>query len=562
MLAKKHYDLWLKMAKEDIDLVSELRGLNKNDINLRFSENLNFGTAGIRAIMGVGTGRINIYTIRRITQGLCNYFKKNKKGDTTATIAFDPRNKSKIFAQETVRVLCANSVKVFFNDEIRPTPFLSFCVRKFTCDIGIMITASHNPIQYNGYKCYGTDGSQITDSLASKIYDEIKNVDFFETIKIMNFKDAINSKYFEIVNKDCCKEYIECVENQSINKDVLKKTNLKVVYTPLNGCGLKFIKKVLKNKGLENLFIVEEQKYPDSEFKTCKNLNPESEDAFSLAVLLAKKKNADLILATDPDSDRIGVKIKNNKDFITLTGNQIGALMLNYILKSRRKMGTLPKKAIVIKSIVSTPMADLIAAKYDCKVIDVLTGFKYIGKQILHLELEKKESDFLFAFEESCGYLLGTYVRDKDAVVASMIICEMSAYYKSKGQTLIDKINHLYRKYGFHIEKTISYKLLGNNANNRIKEIMETIRNLSIKEICGRKFIEKIDFLKEYRNNSNFPKSNVIMLKFEDNGKIIIRPSGTESKIKAYIMLRGKTFKDASKLMKEFQNFTETLFKL
>ncbi|MDR1467081.1 MAG: phospho-sugar mutase [Oscillospiraceae bacterium] len=557
MSTKEKYLSWRKNVLDDLDLVSELKNFNEDDINRRFSLNLNFGTAGLRGIMGAGTDRVNIYTVRLVTQSLCNFLRKNYEGNLSVVVAFDSRNKSKIFATETARVFCANSIRVFFNKELKPTPVLSYCVRKFNCNAGVMITASHNPPEYNGYKCYGPDGSQLTDLFALAVYNEIEKIDIFDDVRVINSDDIYRSDFFEIVNSSIYEKYISEVKKQCLNKNLLRETDLKVVYTPLNGCGREFVIKILSDLGLKNLFVVKEQENPDGEFKSCKIPNPELEEAFNFAVLLAREKEADVIIATDPDSDRVGVKARHEGDYITVTGNQIGVLILDYILTLRRKNAQLPDNPIVLKSITSTLMVDAIAKKNFCQVIDVLTGFKNIGEKILRLEKSNKKEDFIFAFEESCGYLMGTYVRDKDGIAASVFICEMAAYYKKMGITLIDKINSLYDEYGYYCEKTLNFDFNDVNSAKELQDAMKKIRSLPLKEFKKVKILRKIDLLKD--KLTNLPKSDVIILELDDSSRIIVRPSGTESKIKVYILLSGRIHKNATNFMKDVETWIKNI---
>ncbi|MDR0404649.1 MAG: phospho-sugar mutase [Oscillospiraceae bacterium] len=602
----------------DLNLISEPDTFGDDDTNKRFSTNLTFGTAGLRGVMGDDVDQINIYTIRLITQGLCNYLKKNKNKDLSVAIAFDSRRNSKTFAMEAARVFCANSIKVFFNKELQPTPVLSYCVRRFGCDAGVMVTASHNPPEYNGYKCYGPDGSQMVDFCTFQICQEIDKISICDGVKVI--KESLdNSAFFKILNSKDYEPYVKAVKRQCPNADLLKNTDLSVVYTPLNGCGKYFVSRILSELGVKNFFMVHEQAEPDEDFKSCKIPNPELEEAFNLAVLLAKKENADIIIATDPDSDRLGVKVKSCGKYITVTGNQIAILFLDYLLTFRHKGP--PGKGVVFKSITSTPMADTIAQKNFCRVINVLTGFKNIGEKILELEKSGREKDFIFAFEESCGYLLDTHVRDKDGVAAAVVVCEMAAYYKKINMTLIDKINLLYEKYGFFKEKTLNFEFNGENSASKadkvtseirnlskeefkeegpiskgrktmnkarnlsagdlkkespifkVHEAMDRIRNLSAKELKEMGVSEKIDLLSGHLTDLakcektcflrkqllDLPKSDVILFLLGGLGRIIVRPSGTEPKLKVYILLGGEVLRDVTDLMDKLKFWIESI---
>ena len=425
---KELYNLWCKQANQDVDLIEELNSISDNDDEIyeRFYKELEFGTAGLRGIIGAGTNRMNIYTVGRTTQGLANSLKKSEKNASVA-ISYDSRIKAKLFAEECACILAANGIKAYITKELQPTPVLSFAVREYKCSAGIMITASHNPAKYNGYKCYGSDGCQMTDDNANKVYEEILNVDIFNDVKKITFKEGIEQGLIEYISNDFYQNYLDKVQQQSINPNICKGADLKVVYTPLNGAGNKLVREILSRIGVKNISVVKQQENPDGNFPTCPYPNPEFKEALNLALDLANEVKPDLILATDPDSDRVGIAVKNEKGTRLMTGNEVGIMLINYILSCRKANGSLPKNPVAVKTIVTSPLVDKICEKYNCELKTVLTGFKYIGDQILRLEKINEEDRYVFGFEESYGYLAGTYVRDKDAVVASMLICEMAA---------------------------------------------------------------------------------------------------------------------------------------
>ncbi len=563
MSINRLYNLWVENALEDKDLISELIYINENENEIyeRFYKELDFGTAGLRGIIGAGTNRVNIYTIRKVTQGLANYLKKKYKIASVA-IAFDSRKKSDIFSKESASVLAANGIKVYITQELQPTPVLSFAVREYKCQAGIMITASHNPAKYNGYKCYGSDGSQMTDFLADEVYNEIQKLDIFNDIKTINFNEGIKTGIIKLIQKDFYDKYLKNVKSQSINENVYKNTNLKVVYTPLNGAGNKLVRKILNIQGVKNISVVKEQENPDESFKTCPYPNPEIKEALELAIDLAKKEKSDLILATDPDSDRVGIAVKDkDNDYLLMTGNQVGILLLN---------NTLLENLLVLRTIVSSSMIDVIAKAYNCKVEKVLTGFKYIGEQILKLEMKDEIHRFIFGFEESYGYLVGTYVRDKDAVVASMLICEMAAYYQKKNKTLIDVLNDLYIRYGFNKEKTISFSFEGSKGMEKMRDILKDLRQNVPKSIGGFKVLKVSDYIKSETinletmsvKNINLPKSNVLSFELDEKNLVIVRPSGTEPKIKVYLTATGKNLKETTDRIKILEDSITKIIKI
>lgn len=564
MAVEKKYELWIQNVK-DVELKNELVEIQKNESEKyeRFYKDLEFGTAGMRGLMGAGSNRMNIYTVRRATQGLANYLLKFSKKHGVV-ISFDSRNNSKTFAEDAARVLAANGVKVYITKSLKPTPVLSFLVRKLGTDAGIMITASHNPSEYNGLKCYGSDGAQMEEITAKDVYDSIESVDIFSGINIISFEDGLSSNTIEYVDDAFYENYINMVMNQRINNREI--SNLKVVYTPLNGTGFEFVPEVLNRCGMDDLVSVEKQFYPDGNFSTCPSPNPENKSAFSLGMDLATKISADLIIATDPDADRLGVCVKNGSEYTMLAGNEIGIILFYYIISNLKKT----KNSILIKSIVTTRMVDAIAKDYGVEVKEVLTGFKNIASEILKLEKSNQQERFIFGFEESNGYLRGTEVRDKDAVLASMLLCEAASYYKnSENKTLIDVLSDLKNKYGFFCEKTLSYEFKGSKGIEKINNIMETLRNNFSSSFENLEATSMEDYsnstLIDGRSNKvitkNLPKSNVIKIQIGTDNYIIVRPSGTEPKIKFYIMVsdtkKVEAFETLNKIEKAVQKFTE-----
>ena len=549
------YKLWLEKATEDIDLVNELKSIkdNEKEVYERFYKSLEFGTAGLRGIIGAGTNRMNIYVVRQATQGLANYVNK-KYGKGAVAISHDSRIKADLFMNEAAKVLAANGIKVYITTELQPTPVLSYLVRYFNCQAGIMVTASHNPAAYNGYKAYGEDGCQMTDDAANAVYDEICNIDIFNDVKTMDLQKAIDEGLVEYVKDEVYTSYIEEVKKQQINPDVCKDADLKVVYTPLNGAGNKLVRRILDEIGIKDVTVVEEQELPDGNFTTCPYPNPEIKEALQKGLDLCEKVQPDLLLATDPDADRVGIAVKDyDGSYRLITGNEDGVMLTEYILSNRVAKGTLPKNPVMVKTIVTSKMVEKLCEKYNVELKNVLTGFKYIGEVILNLEKTGNESDFVFGFEESYGYLAGTYVRDKDAVVASMLICEMAATFKKQGKTLAQVIDGLYEEYGYYKNTTLSFEFEGSEGMQKMADIMVSIRENMPKEIAGYKVVKTADYKlsveKDVVNNTetviNLPKSNVIQLNLENDNMVIIRPSGTEPKIKIYLTAVGKDKNDA-----------------
>lgn len=551
----KVYGEWIANAKDDTDLISELESI-KNDeteIHERFYTSLKFGTAGLRGVIGAGTNRMNIYVVRQATQGLANYVIKNY-GKGSVAISHDSRIKADLFMNEAARVLAANGIKVYITKELEPTPVLSYLVRYFKCQAGIMITASHNPAKYNGYKAYGDDGCQMTDAAATAVYDEICKLDMFNDVKIADFDEAVKSGMIEYVDEAVYDEYLEKVLEQQVNPDICKGADLKVVYTPLNGTGNKLVRKVLDKIGVENVEIVKEQEMPDGNFTTCPYPNPEIKEALQKGLELCDEVKPDLLLATDPDADRAGIAVKDyDGSYRLISGNENGVMLTNYILSCKKENGKLPEKPVVVKTIVTTKLINKLCEKYDCELKNVLTGFKYIGEVILNLEKNNEENRYLFGFEESYGYLSGTYVRDKDAVVASMLICEMAAYYKKQGKSLAEVIDGLYEEFGYYLNETYAFEFEGAAGMQKMADIMSEIRDNPPKSIAGYDVVKISDYqLKKETDvvtgkvtDIDLPTSNVIAFNLDGDNAVIVRPSGTEPKIKLYITAVGKNRDDA-----------------
>lgn len=551
----KAYNEWCKNAVEDKDLIAELESIknDENEIYERFYTSLQFGTAGLRGIIGAGTNRMNIYVVRQATQGLANYVI-NKYGNGSVAISHDSRIKADLFMIEAARVLAANGIKVYITKELQPTPVLSYLVRYFKCQAGIMVTASHNPAAYNGYKAYGEDGCQMTDVAATAVYDEICKLDIFNDVKTVDFDEALKSGMIEYVDESVYETYLDKVMEQQVNPGICKDADLKVVYTPLNGAGNKLVRKILDRIGVTDVTVVKEQELPDGNFTTCPYPNPEIKEALAKGLELCEKEQPDLLLATDPDADRVGIAVKDyDGSYRLITGNEDGVMLTNYILSCKKASGTLPENPVVVKTIVTTKLINKLCEKYGCELKNVLTGFKYIGEIILNLEKNHEENRYLFGFEESYGYLSGTYVRDKDAVVASMLVCEMAAYYKKQGKSLAEVIDGLYEEFGYYLNKTYSFEFEGAAGMQKMSDIMSSVRENMPEAVDKYKVVKVSDYMlkketdiKTGENSDiNLPKSNVISLNLEGDNAVIIRPSGTEPKIKLYITAVGSDKADA-----------------
>ena len=531
----KEYQRWCQKACEDSDLIKELQEIcnNPDKIEDAFYRDLEFGTGGLRGVLGAGTNRMNIYIIRKASQGLANYVNKHFSNPSIA-ISYDSRIKSTLFAETAAEVFAANGIKVHIYKELMPTPCLSYAVRYLKCSSGIMVTASHNPSKYNGYKVYGPDGCQITTEAAAEILNEINSLDVFEDPKHGDFKEYLLSGMINYIADDVYTSFIERVKKESLLGDEKINKNVKIVYSPLNGTGLKPVLRILKESGYDKVVLVKEQEQPDGHFPTCPYPNPEIREAMALGIEYAQKEGADLLIATDPDCDRVGIAVKDRDDeFVLVTGNQVGCLLLDYVCCMRIKHGTMPKKPVFVKTIVTTDMAKAIADNYGVQTIDVLTGFKYIGEQIGLLEKEQQQNRYILGFEESYGYLSGEYVRDKDAVDGVFMIVEMFAYYKTQGISLFEKLDELYKKYGFYSNYLKSYEFDGSLGFKKMQDIMESFRH-NLNHIGNNKVVNIIDYEKGI---NGLPKSNVLKVFLEDGTSLVVRPSGTEPKLKIYISL-------------------------
>ncbi|ORT99743.1 Phosphomannomutase [Anaerovibrio sp. JC8] len=542
---QNEYKRWMSFDLEDCDLYPELAKIEGNDeeIKDRFAVSLKFGTAGLRGVLGAGTNRMNIYVVRQATQGLANWVKK-QGGSQTVAISFDTRLKSDVFSKTAATVLAANGIKVRIYDAAMPVPALSFATRYYKCNAGIMVTASHNPSKYNGYKAYGPDGCQMTDDAAAIVYDEIQKTDVLTGAKTMSFAQGVEEGLIRFVGDDCKKAFYEAIESRQVRPGLAKTSGLKLVYSPLNGSGLVPVTQVLKDIGINDITIVPEQEYPNGYFTTCSYPNPEIYEALEAGLKLAKECGADLMLATDPDADRVGIAMKcPDGSYELVSGNEMGVLLLDYICAGRIEKGTMPKDPVAVMSLVSTPLADAVAKNYGVELRKVLTGFKWIGDQILHLEEVGQEERFIFGFEESYGYLSGSYVRDKDAVVASMLICEMAAYYRSIGSSIKQRLEEIYAKYGRYYNKIDSFEFPGLSGMDKMAGIMQGLRENPPKEFAGLKVTKSVDYKKT--EETGLPAANVLIYTLEDGATIVVRPSGTEPKIKAYFTTLGKDLAEA-----------------
>lgn len=549
----KNYELWCEKAVNDPDLIAELKDMRGNDelISDAFYKNLEFGTAGLRGVIGAGTNRMNIYTVAQASQGLAAYVNSITKNGTIA-IAYDSRIKSTEFAKTAASLFAANGIKVYIYDELVPTPMLSFAVRRLKCDAGVVITASHNPAKYNGYKAYAPDGSQLGPEAADYVLSIMQSVDIFDGVKSCDYDTAVKEGEIEYISEEIVEEYLANVIAQRVEPES-DLSNLKVVYTPLNGAGNKPVRKVLDRIGIKDVFVVPEQENPDGNFPTAPYPNPEIRQAFECALKLAETVNPDVLLATDPDSDRVGIAVNVNGEYKLFTGNDVGVLLLNFILERKTANGTLPKNPVAVKTIVSTELTQKIADYYGCTLINVLTGFKFIGEQITILAEKNEENRYVLGFEESYGYLAGSYARDKDAVVASMLICEMIAYYKSQGLNLEQVLEGLYEKFGFFRCAQHSFTCEGQSGMAQIAGIMDSlhsfkdtkIEDFQIKSISDYLLSTTRDLDSGKETAINLPKSNVISFAFTEGSSLIVRPSGTEPKIKLYINAVGENAKAA-----------------
>ena len=564
------YDLWCKNAKEDPDLKAELDKIKGDSeaINDRFYRDLEFGTGGLRGVIGAGTNRMNIYTVRRATQGFADYLNQEYDNPSVA-ISYDSRIKSDVFSKAAAEVLAANGIKVHIYSELMPTPCLSWAVRALKCQGGIMVTASHNPAKYNGYKVYGEDGCQITLRGAEIILEKINSLDVFTGVKTSDFEEELTKGNISYIGEDVIEDFYKHVLAEGINTDLCPTSGLKVVYTPLNGTGNKPVREILKRIGITDVTVVKEQENPDGNFTTCPYPNPEIREALQVGLSYCDKVQPDLLLATDPDCDRVGIAVPDGKGgYALFSGNEVGAMLLEYICEQRIKKGTMPKDPIAVKTIVTTDIVNLIGKEYGVKIIDVLTGFKFIGEQIGFLEAKGEENRYIFGFEESYGYLSGSYVRDKDAVDASMLICEMAAYYRTQGITLMQARENLYKKYGMFLQTLYSFEFDGESGMKHMEEIMTGLRENHPTVIGGLK-VERFEDYKASTSKNiatgevkelTLPKSNVLAFYLEGGCKAIVRPSGTEPKIKTYITAKAPTRAEAEVIEQQiYADFTQSM---
>ena len=539
------YKRWMEADLEDAALKAELEAIAGKDeeIKDRFAVALKFGTAGLRGVLGAGTNRMNIYVVRQATQGLANWVK-TQGGNQLVAISYDSRINSDVFAKTAACVLAANGIKVRIYDALMPVPALSFATRYYEANAGIMVTASHNPAKYNGYKAYGPDGCQMTDEAADIVYAEIQKTDILNGAKMMSFEEGMAAGLIEYVGDDCKEALYAAIEARSVRPGLCKTAGLKLVYSPLNGSGLVPVTRILKDIGIDDVTIVPEQQYPDGNFPTCPYPNPEIFEALRLGLELAKKSGADLMLATDPDADRVGIAIKcPDGTYELVSGNEVGVLLLDYICAGRIENGTMPKNPVAVKSIVSTPLADAVAAHYGVELRSVLTGFKWIGDQIAGLEAAGEVDRFIFGFEESYGYLAGPYVRDKDAIIGSMLICEMAAYYRSIGSSIKQRLEEIYAQYGRYLNTVDSFEFPGLSGMDKMAGIMNGLRENPPKEIGGYAVVKVTDYKKP--EETGLPAANVLIYSLEGGATVVVRPSGTEPKIKAYFTTLGKDLAEA-----------------
>lgn len=555
------YERWLHAELQDVDLKTELQNIEGDDdaIKERFAVALKFGTAGLRGTLGAGTNRMNIWVVRQATQGVADWVK-TQGGTQTVAISYDSRLKGWNFARDAAGVLAANGIHVRIYDELMPVPALSFATRYYHCNAGIMVTASHNPAKYNGYKAYGPDGCQMTDEAADIVYQQIQKTDVLTGAKYMSFAEGVNKGLIQFVEDDCKNALYEAIEARQIRPGIAATSGLKLVYSPLNGTGLVPVTRVLNDIGIHDITIVPEQEYPNGYFTTCSYPNPEILDALKKGLELAEKTGADLMLATDPDADRVGIAMKcPDGSYELVTGNEMGVLLLDYICAGRIEQGTMPAKPVAVKSIVSTPLANAVAEHYGVELRETLTGFKWIGDQIAQLEAAGEVDRFIFGFEESYGYLAGPYVRDKDAVIGSMLICEMAAYYRSIGSSIKQRLEEIYKEYGRYLNKVDSFEFPGLSGMDKMASIMNGLRTNPPKDFAGKKVVKVMDYTKP--EETGLPAANVLIYSLDDGSTVVVRPSGTEPKIKAYYTTLGKDLAEAEAEKEKLAAALEPLFK-
>lgn len=567
-LYKQEYQRWLATPLDDSDLLPELLSVqgNEEEIADRFAIDLSFGTAGLRGVLGAGTNRMNVYTVGRATQGLADYINE-KEGAHAVAISFDSRHKSQLFARRAAEVLAANGIKAYLYAALMPTPALSFAVRFLECDAGIMVTASHNPAKYNGYKAYGPDGCQMTTEAADAVLAHITSCDLFCDVKRRPLEECMEEGLAEYMPDCLIEAYYDAVKAQSVRPGVCERAALKVVYTPLNGTGNLPVRRLLADQGVKDIQIVKEQELPDGDFPTCPYPNPEIRQTLELGLQLCEREDADLLLATDPDADRVGIAVKDKEGYRLLTGNETGVLLVDYLARAKTESGTLQKGAVLVKSIVTTGLAQAVAADYGIRTVNVLTGFKYIGEQILRMEEKGEENRFFFGFEESYGYLAGTYVRDKDALVACMLICEMASFYKLCGSSAVEQLEAIYRKYGRYLHKGDSFTFEGLSGMDKMASLMEKLRKAPPKEIAGYPVNRISDYKARLTTDLrtgesakiDLPKADVLAYALFGEAEVIVRPSGTEPKLKVYYTTRGKDLAGAEEQQKQLAEAIQVL---
>ncbi len=554
------YKLWCEKAVGDSDLIPELKQIegSEDEILDRFYKNLGFGTAGLRGVIGAGTNRMNIYTVNQATQGLADYLN-SAFDEPSVAIAYDSRIKSDVFARSAAEVLAGNGIKVYIYPELVPTPMLSYAVRYYKCSSGIIITASHNPAKYNGYKCYDPNGYQMTDEAAAKTYEFINKVDMFDGIHKTDFDEAVKLGNIEYVSDEVVESFYKEVLKARVNPGACENSELSVIYSPLNGTGNKHVREILKRIGVSDVRVVKQQELPDGNFPTCPFPNPEIKQVFECAVAMTRDKKADLLLATDPDCDRVGIAVLDNGEYKLMTGNEVGIMLTEYILSSLKEQGVLPENPIVVKTIVTSQLVAEIAKSYGAETADLLTGFKYIGELVTKLEKKNETERFIVGMEESYGYLRGAHARDKDAVVASMLICEMAAYYKKKGVSLYNQMQNIYNKYGMFLNSLLNFNFEGAAGMQKMSDMMTKLRSNPPKHIAGLEVLCISDYLNSVKNDLtsgntekiDLPKSNVLSYKLTGGSGVIVRPSGTEPKIKIYITAVKKDRASAEELTAE-----------
>lgn len=565
------YKDWVSYPLEDKDLINELKSIeNDNDAVFdRFYTDLEFGTAGLRGVIGAGTNRMNIYTVRRATQGMADMLK-DKKGNPSVAISYDSRIKSDLFAKEAALTLASNGIKVYLTDRLMPTPVLSFCVRYYGCDAGIMITASHNPSEYNGYKAYGPDGCQMNEEDSKKVLQYAEKTDIFGAKCSLSLKDAIESGLLEYVKDEVYEDYYKKVEGVLIDKESIKNADLKIVYTPLNGTGREPVLKMFDKMGVKKVSVVKEQEMPDGNFTTCPYPNPEIKEALTLGIKKCQEECADLLVATDPDADRVGIAVRDKSgELCLMSGNAVGVLLLDYIAKRRVEKGSMPKDPIAVKSIVTTALAQRVCENYGIEMRNVLTGFKYIGEQIRLLEEKGQEDRFILGYEESYGYLSGSFVRDKDAVIGSLLIVEMASYYKALGKSLLEVYDEIEKKYGVHYHAVDSFTFKGASGMEKMADIMTSLRENAPSEIAGLKTLALSDYKKSVKKDLvsgseekiNLPSSNVLEFSLENSCALIVRPSGTEPKIKFYYTVVSDNLDNAQNICQSLKSYAKEIAK-